>query len=228
MFLHTMFSNNLLCFCILCFCTLCFCILCFCILCFCILCFCILCFQIFYNVQKYFRRFWDLFKHFTRYINSLRGCVRDVWTWRSTRKGCKSSVFKLPLRTPKLLPSLVVLVVRKTRRTRGTMLQLKISCELHHSPPTRTRHSAVQCSCITMTFLKKIKFLKCDRNKGWHSALKLGKKCNFKSTKTHFLHFQTWQKIIFRTRKKFKTTKNAIFRLFWGQKLIFCHFWKCK
>ena len=26
------------------------------------------------------------------------------------------------------------------------------------------------------------------------SALKLGKKCNFKSTKTHFLLFQKWQK----------------------------------
>ena len=27
-----------------------------------------------------------------------------------------------------------------------------------------------------------------------HSALKLEKKCNFKSTKTHYLHFQKWQK----------------------------------
>ena len=39
---------------------------------------------------------------------------------------------------------------------------------------------------------------------------KIGKKCNFKSTKTHFLLFQKWQKINFCTRKKFKTTKNAI------------------
>ena len=27
-----------------------------------------------------------------------------------------------------------------------------------------------------------------------HSALKLEKNCNFKSTKTHFLQFQKWQK----------------------------------
>ena len=46
-----------------------------------------------------------------------------------------------------------------------------------------------------------------------HSALKLGKKCNFKSTKKHHLHFQKWQKINFCTRKKFRTTKNAIFGL---------------
>ena len=40
---------------------------------------------------------------------------------------------------------------------------------------------------------------------------KIGKKCNFKSTKTHFLPFQKWQKINFCTRKKFKTTKNPVF-----------------
>ena len=68
-----------------------------------------------------------------------------------------------------------------------------------------------------------------------HSTLKLEKKCNFKSTKTHYLYFHKWQKINFCTRKKFKTTKNAIFGLkktgflvvlnfFLVQKLIFCHF----
>ena len=35
-----------------------------------------------------------------------------------------------------------------------------------------------------------------------HSALKLEKKCNFKSTKTHFLQFQKWQKINFLYPKK--------------------------
>ena len=69
----------------------------------------------------------------------------------------------------------------------------------------------------------------------WHSALKLEKKCNFKSAKTHFLLFQKWQKINFCTRKKFKTTKNPVFfspkiaflvvlNFFLVQKLIFCHF----
>ena len=66
---------------------------------------------------------------------------------------------------------------------------------------------------------------------------RIGKKCNFKSTKTHYLLFQKWQKINFCTRKKFKITKNAIFglkktRIFAGsfklfylvQKLIFYHF----
>ena len=38
----------------------------------------------------------------------------------------------------------------------------------------------------------------------WYSALKLEKKCNFKSTKTHFLLFQKWPKINFLwTGKKF-------------------------
>ena len=38
---------------------------------------------------------------------------------------------------------------------------------------------------------------------------KIRKKCK----KKHYLHFQKWQKINFCTRKKFKTTKNAIFGL---------------
>ena len=49
-----------------------------------------------------------------------------------------------------------------------------------------------------------------------HSALKLEKKCNFKSTKTHFLHFQKWHKINFSTRKK---SENGIFDSF---KLFSC------
>ena len=40
---------------------------------------------------------------------------------------------------------------------------------------------------------------------------KIGKKCNLKSAKKHYLHFQKWQKINFCTRKKFKTTKNPVF-----------------
>ena len=39
---------------------------------------------------------------------------------------------------------------------------------------------------------------------------KIGKKCNFKSSKTHFLQFQKLHKINYCTRKKFETTKNAI------------------
>ena len=57
-----------------------------------------------------------------------------------------------------------------------------------------------------------------------HSALKLEKKCNSKSTKTHFLQFQKWKKINFCTRKKFKSTKNAIFGLFSGAKNDFLPF----
>ena len=55
---------------------------------------------------------------------------------------------------------------------------------------------------------------------------KIGKKCNLKSGKTHFLPFQKWQKINFCTRKKFKTTKNAIFGLFSGAKIDFLPFLK--
>ena len=59
-----------------------------------------------------------------------------------------------------------------------------------------------------------------------HGALKLGKKGNFKSTKTHFLPFQKWQKINFCTRKKFKTTKNAIFGFCPDAKIDFLPFLK--
>ena len=90
-------------------------------------------------------------------------------------------------------------------------------------------------------FLRKTKnsFNSICPDKPLHSALKLEKKCNFKSAKKHYLHFQKWQKIHFCTRKKFKTTKNAIFGLkknpgflvvlnfFLVQKLNFCYFWKC-
>ena len=54
-----------------------------------------------------------------------------------------------------------------------------------------------------------------------HSALKLEKKCNFKSAKTHFFPFQKRQEIDFCTRKKFKNTKNAIFGLSSGAKIDF-------
>ena len=42
--------------------------------------------------------------------------------------------------------------------------------------------------------------------------------------KKRYLHFQKWQKINFGTRKKFKTTKNAIFGLFSGAKIDFLPF----
>ena len=57
-----------------------------------------------------------------------------------------------------------------------------------------------------------------------HSALKSEKRCNFKSTKTHYLHFQKWQKINFCTRKKFKIAFLVVLNFFLVQKLIFCHF----
>ena len=62
------------------------------------------------------------------------------------------------------------------------------------------------------------------RKRGSAQCSKIGKKCNFKSTKTHFMQFQNWQKINFCTSKKFKTTINAILNFFLVQKLIFCHF----
>ena len=68
---------------------------------------------------------------------------------------------------------------------------------------------------------------------------KIRKKCNFKSTKTHFLQFQKWLKINFFTRKKFNTTRNlvlfqsencflVVLNFFPVQKLIFVKFWNCK
>ena len=57
-----------------------------------------------------------------------------------------------------------------------------------------------------------------------HSALKLEKKCNFKSTKTHYLHFQIWQKINFASEKSLKIAFLVVLDFFLVQKLIFCHF----
>ena len=77
-------------------------------------------------------------------------------------------------------------------------------------------------------FLRKTKnsFNSICPDKPLHSALKLEKKCNFKSAKKHYLHFQKWQKINFCTRKKFKNTKNAIFGLFSSAKINFLPFLK--
>ena len=50
---------------------------------------------------------------------------------------------------------------------------------------------------------------------------KIGKKCNFKSTKTHFLLFQKWQKINFSTRKSLKLPKMQFSDFFLVQKLFF-------
>ena len=69
-----------------------------------------------------------------------------------------------------------------------------------------------------------------------HSALKLEKKCNFKSTKTHYMHFQKWQKINFCIRKKsencifgsfklFSSAKNWLFAIFEIAKDVFLYFW---
>ena len=60
--------------------------------------------------------------------------------------------------------------------------------------------------------------------KGDTQCSKIGKKCNFKSTKTRFLQFQKWQKINFCTKKKFKIAFLVVLNFFLVQKLIFCHF----
>ena len=59
-----------------------------------------------------------------------------------------------------------------------------------------------------------------------HSAPKLEKKCNFKSTKTHYLHFQKWQKINFCTRKKSENCIFGSFKLFSCAKINFLSFLK--
>ena len=60
----------------------------------------------------------------------------------------------------------------------------------------------------------------------WQKAQcsKIGKKCNFKTTKTHYLHFQNWQKINFSTEKSPKIAFLVVLNFFLVQKLIFCHF----
>ena len=58
------------------------------------------------------------------------------------------------------------------------------------------------------------------------SALKLEKKCNFKSAKSIICIFKNGKKLIFAPEKKFKTTKNAILTFFLVQKLIFLPFLK--
>ena len=60
-----------------------------------------------------------------------------------------------------------------------------------------------------------------------HSTLKLEKKCNFKSTKTHYLHFQKWQKkSIFAPEKSLKLPKMLFSDFLLVQKLIFLPYLK--
>ena len=59
-----------------------------------------------------------------------------------------------------------------------------------------------------------------------HSAPKLEKKCNFKSAKKHYLHFQKWQKINFCTRKKSEKSIFGISKLFSCAKIDFLPFLK--
>ena len=105
----------------------------------------------------------------------------------------------------------------------------------HLRTHVRTIHDGIkehQCGLCDNVFGKSELYYKFKKNiqknyiNIFHSALKLEKKCNFKSTKTHFLRFKKWQKINFGTRKKFKTTKNAIFGLFSGAKIDFLPFLK--
>ena len=56
-----------------------------------------------------------------------------------------------------------------------------------------------------------------------HSALKLEKSAISKMQKSIIRIFKNGKKINFCTRKRFKTTKNAILNFFLKQKLIFCH-----
>ena len=59
-----------------------------------------------------------------------------------------------------------------------------------------------------------------------HSALKLEKKCNFKSAKKHSLHFQKSQKINFCIRKKPENCIFGSFELFSSAKMNFLPFLK--
>lgn len=54
---------------------------------------------------------------------------------------------------------------------------------------------------------------------------KIRRKCNFKSTKTHYLHFQNGKKkSIFAPEKSPKIAFLVVLNFFLVQKLIFCHF----
>ena len=99
-------------------------------------------------------------------------------------------------------------------------------------------HHTEKFVCNIQSLLLCIWFIYIFNTTIWNTSLKLEKKCNFKSTKTHFLLFQKWQKINFCTRKKFKTTKNALLGLFSGAKFdffaifenannVFLYFWNC-
>ena len=77
-------------------------------------------------------------------------------------------------------------------------------------------------------FLRKTKnsFNSICPDKPLHSALKLEKKCNFKSAKKHYLHFQKWQKINSCTRKSFKIAFLVVLNFFLVQKIDFWPFLK--
>ena len=57
---------------------------------------------------------------------------------------------------------------------------------------------------------------------------KIGKKCNFKSAKNIICIFKNGKKSIFTPEKSLWLPKMQFSDFFLVQKLIFCHFWKCK
>ena len=124
---------------------------------------------------------------------------------------------------------------------RKEMVTLRCTCTLFLMSRRPFQKSVWNMEKITVCVLQNVIYIGTQQvaiitnARGWFICSKIGKKCHFKSTKTHSLLFQKWQKINFCTRKKFKTTKNAIFGLkktgflvvlnfFVVQKLIFCHF----
>ena len=71
----------------------------------------------------------------------------------------------------------------------------------------------LSCSRISSLIQIEAKHIKHSNEEQYGGSLcsEIGKKCNFQSTKTHYLHFQKLQKINLCTKKKFKTTKNPVF-----------------
>ena len=112
---------------------------------------------------------------------------------------------------------------------------LPLLCYLHIIKTNGGTHTEMKCFLerqkkyrkLRSFFLTKIAQTRTS-NPANLSALKLGKKCNFKSVKKHYLHFQKWQKINFCTRKKFKTTKNPVFFSPKIAFLVILNFFRCK
>ena len=115
---------------------------------------------------------------------------------------------------------------------RKEMVTLRCTCTLFLMSRRPFQKSVWNMEKITVCVLQNVIYIGTQQvaiitnARVWFICSKIGKKCHFKSTKTHFLLFQKWQKINFCTRKKSENCIFGRFKLFSSAKIDLLPFLK--